>query len=95
MELFHHFTLSKKAIVSSSYLYFIILAGTPPTMAYGGTSLVTTAWANITAPSSIVIPPTRKAPSPIHTSFPISTAILYCVKWGVNVVLQIIALLQM
>jgi len=34
----------------------ITLAGTPPTIAYGGTSFVTTAPAAITAPSPIVTP---------------------------------------
>lgn len=37
-------------------LYFITLAGTPPTIAYGGTSLQTKAPAAITAPCPIVTP---------------------------------------
>lgn len=35
-ERVHHFVLSRAAITSSLNLYFIILAGTPPTIEYGG-----------------------------------------------------------
>ena len=46
------------------------LAGTPPTIAYGGIFLVTTALAPIIAPSPIVRPEIITAPSPIQTSLP-------------------------
>jgi hypothetical protein len=73
ISLFHHLKFVKNRIVFSSYRYFITFAGTPPTIEYGGTSLVTTALAKTTAPSPIVTPPTIKAPSPIQQSFPIIT----------------------
>ena len=50
-------------------------AGTPPTMAYGGTSLVTTAHAPTTAPFPIVTPPITTTLLPIHTSCPIRTGL--------------------
>lgn len=40
-------------------------------MAYGGTSLVTTELAAITAPSPIAMPPFNTTSFPIQTSFPI------------------------
>ena len=40
-------------------------------MAYGGTSLVTTELAAITAPSPIAMPPFSTTSFPIQTSFPI------------------------
>lgn len=45
-------------------------AGTPPTMAYGGTSLVTTEPAAITEPVPIQIPDFNNTSCPIQTSFP-------------------------
>ena len=49
------------------------LAGLPPTTLYAGTSLVTTEFAAITAPSPMVTPPSIVALSPIHTLFPMMT----------------------
>ncbi|CVI22750.1 exported hypothetical protein [Agrobacterium fabacearum CFBP 5771] len=46
-------------------------AGLPATIAYGGTSFVTTAPAPITAPWPIVRPFKTIAPAPNHTSLPI------------------------
>jgi hypothetical protein len=60
-------------ISSSENLYFIIFAGFPSTIAYGGISLVTTAPAAITAPSPITTPDKIIALVPIQTSFPIIT----------------------
>ena len=47
------------------------LAGTPPTIAYGGTSFVTTALARTTAPSCISTPPIKVTLEPIQQSLPI------------------------
>ena len=79
--LFHHFMLKRKSISSLEYRYFIILAGIPPTIAYGGTFLFTTARAKTTAPSPIITPPNNKAPSPIQQSEPILTSIFLC--WSI------------
>lgn len=55
-------------IISSENLYFIIWAGTPPTIAYGGTSFVTIAPVAIIAPLPICTPDLIHESSPIHTS---------------------------
>ena len=55
-------------IIADENLYFIILAGFPPTIAYGGTSFVTTAPAAIIAPFPMVTPEHIIAPNPIQTS---------------------------
>lgn len=68
---FHHSSVINFSIISFSNRYFIILAGTPPTMAYGGTSLFTKAFAPITAPQPTVTPLNIVALHPIHTSCPI------------------------
>lgn len=52
-------------------LYFITLAGFPPTIAYFGTSLTTTLPAAIIAPSPIVTLPTMVTLFPNHTQSPI------------------------
>ena len=62
---FHHSDFNKREIVSSSNLYLIIFAGTPPTIAYGGTSFVTTAPLAITAPSPTEMPCKIITPVPI------------------------------
>lgn len=48
-------------------------AGTPPSITFCGTSLVTTAPAAITELSPMVTPGTIVALAPIHTFFPITT----------------------
>lgn len=50
----------------------IILAGTPATMAFAGTSSVTTAPAPTIAPSPIVTPGTTVTAAPSHTLFPVT-----------------------
>ena len=49
----------------------MILAGIPPTTAYGGTSFVTTAPAATIEPSPSVTPLVITAPEPIQTLLPI------------------------
>lgn len=77
---FHHFMSRSLLLVFSSNLYLMILAGTPPIIAYGGTSFVTTAPAAITAPSPTVMPGSKLTFAPIHTSFPMTIGELsaYC-----------------
>lgn len=58
-------------ICYSFAMYFIILAGTPPTTALAGTSLFTTAPAAIIALSPMVTPDKIVACAPIHTQLPI------------------------
>jgi hypothetical protein len=48
-------------------LYFKIFAGIPPTMAFGGTSLITTEFAPIIELSEIEIPSLIKTLDPIQT----------------------------
>ncbi len=48
-------------------IFFITLAGTPPTMVFGSTSFVTTAPAATTAPSPMVTPARTVALAPIQT----------------------------
>ena len=67
----HHFIFFSLSICSLENLYFICLAGIPPTIEYGSTSLVTIAPAAIQAPSPIVRPPKIVTLLPIQTSFPI------------------------
>ena len=55
-------------IVSSSKRYLMTRAGTPPTIAYGGTSRVTTEPAETTAPCPMVTPERIVALAPIQTS---------------------------
>ena len=50
-----------------------IFIGFPTANEYGGISLLTTAFAPITAPSEIVIPGKIVTLSPIHTLLPITT----------------------
>ena len=52
-------------------MFLRYLAGTPPTMVFGSTSLVTTAPAAMMAPSPTVTPERIVALDPIQTSFPI------------------------
>ncbi|KAI8851904.1 hypothetical protein BC829DRAFT_386272 [Chytridium lagenaria] len=52
-------------------------AGFPATTVRGGTSLVTTLPAPITAPSPIVTPGNITAAPPIQTSFPITICLAY------------------
>ena len=59
------------AISRSVNLYLMILAGMPPTLAYGSISFVTTEPAPITAPFPIFTPLIIVAPCPINTSLPI------------------------
>lgn len=58
----------------------MIFAGFPPTIAYGGTSLVTTAPAATIAPSPISIGPTNRALFPIHTKSRITIFFFITVK---------------
>ena len=59
------------------------LAGAPAHTEYGGTSLVTTDPAPMTAPSPIVTPPIIIHFIPIHTSLPIVMFPLFGVEiWG-------------
>ena len=63
----------------------MILAGTPPTTAYGGMFFVTTTPAPNTAPSPIMTPSNTVTLAPIKTSLPIligifSTKIFSCTK---------------
>lgn len=51
-------------------IYLMTLAGTPPTIAYAGTSLVTTDPAPMIALSPIVTPERSVAFAPTHTFFP-------------------------
>src|SRR5690606_15923738 len=67
----HHLNASKISIVTSSNLLLISLAGTPPTIVYGETFLVTTAPLAIIEPFPIVTPSSILTPVPIHTSLPI------------------------
>ncbi|HAH1745245.1 TPA: hypothetical protein GE558_02635 [Escherichia coli] len=55
-------------------MYLITLAGTPPTIAYGGTSLVTTEPAAMMAPVPILTPAKIVHLEPIHTSCPMITS---------------------
>ena len=68
---FHHSDSFITSISSCENRYFITLAGIPTTIAYGGTSCVTTALAPITAPFPIWTPCMTTAFAPIHTSFSI------------------------
>lgn len=61
--------IDKRCIYNLTFL--IILAGTPATTVFSGTSFVTTAFAPIIAPSPIVIPCKTVAFDPIQTLFPI------------------------
>ena len=70
----------------ATYADDILRAGEPATMAYGGTSLVTTERPATIAPSPIVIPPNMKAPSPIHTSLPMDTGFQFWKGFIANVV---------
>ena len=74
----HHFILSNFSIVSSLKRYFIILAGFPAVMEYGGIFFVTTELAPIMEPSLIVTPESIFASLPIHTSFPIFISHFVC-----------------
>ena len=67
----HHLDSSNCLIKSSEKRYFIILAGTPHTTAYGGTSFVTMAPAPMTAPLPTWTPGIIFTEDPIQTSFPI------------------------
>src|SRR5262249_60820681 len=51
------------------------MAGTPPTIAEGGTSLVTTDPAAITAPSPTLTPAVTLTLWPVHTSLPMVTCL--------------------
>ena len=68
---FHHCISTNFLITSAGKRFLISFAGTPPTIVYGGTSLVTTALAAIMAPSPICTPCMITASNPIHTSLPI------------------------
>ena len=70
---FHHSNSKSFPITSGEKRYLITLAGTPPTIAYGGTSLTTTAPAATQAPLPICTPPFIRTCEPIHTSLPIIT----------------------
>ena len=71
IDLSHHFNFNNSSIISSSNLFLIIFAGFPPTIEYGGTSLVTTEPFPTITPSPIFIPGKIVTSSPIQTSFPI------------------------
>ena len=64
-------------LLSLSYFFpssiLITLAGLPPTIAFAGTSFVTTAPPATTAFSPIVTPGIIEAPAPIHAFLPILT----------------------
>ena len=59
------FKASSSSTVLSSNLFFMTTAGLPPTMQYGSTSLVTTEFAAITAPSPILTPGAHANPYPV------------------------------
>lgn len=73
----HHFNSINSEITSSENLKRIILAGIPPTIAYGGTSLFTKLKAAITVPCPIVTPDFITLLAPTHTSLPIDVFLLY------------------
>ncbi|MBP1870229.1 hypothetical protein J2Z25_003692 [Clostridium tertium] len=66
---FHHFNSKRYSINSSSNLFFINLAGFPPTILYESTFFVTTQLAAIIAPSPILTPVIIVTFCPIQTSF--------------------------
>src|SRR5665647_831432 len=74
----HHLSFRRNVMVSSSKRERMHLAGFPPTIWYGATSLVTRDPAAITAPSPIVIPDRIVLPKPIQTSLPIFTSPSEC-----------------
>ena len=57
MSRFHQHDANILFLVSSLKRYLIIFAGTPPTIAYGGTSFVTTLPIAIIAPVDTLTPP--------------------------------------
>src|SRR5699024_7538230 len=66
----HHLLSCSRVEISSSNRPRIGFAGTPPTIVYGGTSRVTTAWAATTAPSPMEMPCPKVTSAPTHTSLP-------------------------
>ena len=69
---FHHCIFNNFLIIAGEKRYLITLAGTPPTIAYGGISFVTTAPAATIAPSPIFLHEFNiMAFLPIQTSLPI------------------------
>ena len=71
----HHFTRSSRSIVFSGKRSRFTVAGTPATMANGGTSLVTTEPAAMMAPSPTLMPAMTLTLWPVHTSLPIDTCL--------------------
>ena len=74
MLLSHHLNLSSNSISSSSKRFWIALAGFPTTFVYGGTSLPTTLFAPMIAPSPMWTPGRITEFCPIQTSFSITVS---------------------
>lgn len=71
----HDEDCSNRSRVGSSNLYWMLRAGTPPTISYGAMSRVTTALAAITAPVPILTPAITIACAPIQTSWPMTVGL--------------------
>ena len=69
---FHHSPSRRACLSSSGKRYFMCLAGTPATIEYGATALVTIEPAATTAPLPISTPSITIARAPIQTSLPIN-----------------------